>query len=81
MARLHREVKRLTMERDILKRSGAFLDEGVGPVIRYRRVSTMKAEFGLDPLRNLKALRFTATACNRRLKAVVSRFRSITMHL
>jgi transposase-like protein len=44
MARLRREVKRLTMERDLLKTKCGLLGEGVGPVSRYRHVSTMKAE-------------------------------------
>ena len=43
-ARLRREVKRLTMERDLLKQSVAFWVKESGPVSRYRFVSTMKAE-------------------------------------
>ena len=48
-ARLRREVKRLTMERDLLKTKCGLLGEGVGPVSRYRHVSAMKAEgFSVD---------------------------------
>jgi transposase-like protein len=42
--RLRREVKRLTMERDLAQTKCGLLGEGAGPVIRYRHVSAMKAE-------------------------------------
>ena len=44
MTRLRREVKRLTMERDLLKRSLAFWVKELGQVSRYHHVDTMKAE-------------------------------------
>lgn len=47
LAELCRQVRRLSTERDPLKRAVAFWDEGVRPVSRYRWVDCQKAEGSL----------------------------------
>ncbi len=47
LAELRRQVRRLSTERDPLKRAVAFWDEGARPVSRYRWVDCQKAEGSL----------------------------------